>query len=710
MQLTLRDDAALDDPNDDRLGYAPFAEAVAASISSVSKPKGFVFAVNGVWGSGKTTAVNFIIHELNKRTDAPDVIQFNPWWFSGQEDLTKIFFDEVTGTIGRTISDDAENAVRAFSRRLAGFRSGAKVALNLVPFVKDLPEGIHDAFLDAVGVGAEELSNEKSITQLKQDVSEALQASSKKTLVVIDDIDRLTADEQLQIFKLVKSVADLPNIIYLLVFDDKLSNRALDQRPEFKDGAYLEKIVQVPFSLPMPSQARLDDFFFSQLNELIKNTSPADDYGWFRTWNEIVKPNLTTPRRVNQLINGIRSAWAYIGSDVDLTDFIAIEALRIFRKDLYSIILERNNWLTQRPVMSSGKMEDKIASDVLSVLPDSQKAYAEKTLEIMFPRYATARSTFSGMSSRKGEKRICDPAHFRTYFQFGVDLDTYAECDWKDCLAELEKVGNLAAHFLKLVNSIRSDGRSKANSMLEEFQSRTPNLSESDAEKLCRALLVDGDILQSAAENPNDTMRPGIDYVLAWTIVGLLKRVPSKRRDSLVVEAFRESNGLAVTGFILFLLGRPFGKFLEQGDHSNIDDALISEDALSALQEIWLCSLEAFVADDRIWTTPNHRISLFYRWRTLRGDDFFADWMSKMWAEPSRRTQVADLLTYTSWSSAVGNFPDVPRHIVGPFIDLDIVEAEMRLVADSENSSADDVRIAKRFLDGMNPGRNGIPS
>jgi len=83
---------------EDRLGYANFAQTLAISIAGLAPTEGIVLAVNGAWGSGKTTAVNMIVEALAslQKEGLPDreivPIRFNPWWFSEQEDLIKAFF------------------------------------------------------------------------------------------------------------------------------------------------------------------------------------------------------------------------------------------------------------------------------------------------------------------------------------------------------------------------------------------------------------------------------------------------------------------------------------------------------------------------------------------------------------------------------------------------------------------------------------------
>ncbi len=51
-------------PSEDRFGIDPFARTLASSILKMKSPQGSVIALNGPWGSGKSSAVNLIKHHL----------------------------------------------------------------------------------------------------------------------------------------------------------------------------------------------------------------------------------------------------------------------------------------------------------------------------------------------------------------------------------------------------------------------------------------------------------------------------------------------------------------------------------------------------------------------------------------------------------------------------------------------------------------------
>ena len=71
----------------------PFAKTLAAGIRSLKAPEGTVIALNGPWGSGKSSAVNLILYHLKEAIAANEiaVVNFACWWFRGEEALALAF-------------------------------------------------------------------------------------------------------------------------------------------------------------------------------------------------------------------------------------------------------------------------------------------------------------------------------------------------------------------------------------------------------------------------------------------------------------------------------------------------------------------------------------------------------------------------------------------------------------------------------------------
>lgn len=314
---TLSSDASIKDPKEDRLGYYPFAKQVAESICKMAPREGFVIAIYGQWGSGKSTLLNFIIHHITQMPEKfqPIIVRFNPWWFSGQEDLTKRFFSQLQAVLGKEgfSKDDATKLMADFS--------------DLVSEVPIIPYASSGKVLSKLI-----RPKPKDVTDLKEKIAKSLIEKNKRILVIIDDIDRLNSEEVRQIFRVIKAVADFPNITYLVAFDKRVAIKALKKTQGISGEDYLEKIVQVPFELPIPNKYSLRNLFLEKLDQIIGETSEElfdNDY-WSKVYLRGIESFIDTPRDIVRLINTLSVTYPSIKGEVNAVDFIAIETLRVF--------------------------------------------------------------------------------------------------------------------------------------------------------------------------------------------------------------------------------------------------------------------------------------------------------------------------------------------------------------------------------------------
>jgi predicted KAP-like P-loop ATPase len=114
--------------------------------------------------------------------------------------------------------------------------------------------------------------------------------------VIIDDIDRLAPDDVIEMFKLVKSVGQLTNVIYLLAFDRQLAERVVSNRYPSEGPHYLEKIVQAAFEVPAASEEQLRAAFLAQINDVCPPAESEDQTLFMNLMLECVTPLLRSPR------------------------------------------------------------------------------------------------------------------------------------------------------------------------------------------------------------------------------------------------------------------------------------------------------------------------------------------------------------------------------------------------------------------------------
>ena len=153
-------DNPLNDPKDDRLGYASFARNLAESLCIMTSGEGLVLAVYGSWGSGKSTLLNFMIHYLKQKPDdkQPIIVPFNPWWFSGQEELTRHFFEQLQVSLKK-----APNVAKELTENIA----------DLANIVSGLPIPYAD-YVKVLADAGKALVQPKDIYKLKEEIEKIL--------------------------------------------------------------------------------------------------------------------------------------------------------------------------------------------------------------------------------------------------------------------------------------------------------------------------------------------------------------------------------------------------------------------------------------------------------------------------------------------------------------------------------------------------------
>ena len=84
----------------DRLGFASVAEHLASSIVGLPAAEGFVFGIEGRWGSGKSTLINLTMEALKTHGGAaPEVITFSPWLVGDRDELLRSLFSELASLV-----------------------------------------------------------------------------------------------------------------------------------------------------------------------------------------------------------------------------------------------------------------------------------------------------------------------------------------------------------------------------------------------------------------------------------------------------------------------------------------------------------------------------------------------------------------------------------------------------------------------------------
>lgn len=431
--LTVSDDPIeLEDA--DRLGRAPFVEQLAAILSAASRTGiSSVFGLVGPWGSGKSSVLQLLSRRLEQSLEPWRVVEFNPWAYPDETSMQLGFFGELRSALpdtGKTAK--ARNALGNLSTTLAPV-AGVLGGLAGV-------DG--NTLFSSVG---KLLLGDVSASKAFSAAEVALQQTTSPILMIIDDLDRLDPQELVLVAKLVRLVGRLPNVYYLLSYDegtllDVLSRTPLVGGKQSRAKDYLEKIIQMRFDLPplRASQASaLVEGHIQQLEARLDVELDAVSRQRFTRAYETLSYRLGTVRSVNRFFAQMALLTPELASDVDLVDFILLTWLRVFEPRLYSAVYAHRSWaLGIRPVSLSAlftsEKDDDGAKRHRELLERISSAGVDAEhmddvailLGTLFPALQSdlveQQSRFSPEGVLGSQRRIADPDYFDRYFAYLV--------------------------------------------------------------------------------------------------------------------------------------------------------------------------------------------------------------------------------------------------------------------------------------------------
>jgi predicted KAP-like P-loop ATPase len=492
-------DRPITQPADDRFGIDPFAQTLAASIRKIKAPEGTVIALNGPWGSGKSSAVNLILHHLQDATKTGEitVINFACWWFRGEEALALAFFRELYAGLGPTLGDKFKNALPKVGARL--LRAGSMVGAGA-----DLAgaSGLGSLATGAMSWASELIKTDDTVEKLHGELTKSLAEQNKRFLIVIDDIDRLSPDEALLIFRLVKSIGRLPNVVYLLVFDRLLAEAIVAERYPSEGPHYLEKIIQAGFDIPQPRQADLNHELLREIDAICG--SPAEDalVRFMNVFYDVIAPEIRTPRDLIRLTNALSVTWPGVGTEVDRADFVAVETIRLFRSGLYRAVRDNKESICgagDRYGRPGRDLKPETDARLLGSVDIKDYERIRRALMRLFPRLESVWNNLSyGGDFTSGwarERLVCSEEHFESYFRFSIGEDVLPREELDAMIARASDGELIKQKLREALGVTRKDGKTKAMLILDELNLHAEKVADKDVEPLLSAVFELGDEL-----------------------------------------------------------------------------------------------------------------------------------------------------------------------------------------------------------------------
>lgn len=209
---------------DDILGYAPLVTEIVKIIENDIEQCSFSIGIVAPWGSGKSSFLNLLKLQFNNKENII-FIEFNPRSSSSVKNIQEDFLN--------LLRDKMKEYHSSFNSYINDYMK----TLQLIDEKNPLSSWMSHFGLD-------------SVENSRKKISDVIMTSGKKLVVLIDDLDRLTGEEIIEVLKLIDNNASFPNTFFVSAYDKEYINQVLknflgnDAGHDFTDKFFnLERVL-----------------------------------------------------------------------------------------------------------------------------------------------------------------------------------------------------------------------------------------------------------------------------------------------------------------------------------------------------------------------------------------------------------------------------------------------------------------------------------
>lgn len=198
------------------------------------------------WWLWKSSII-WMLKESRLKLDSKILIHdFNPWNYT-KNDLVNKFITEIASKINRK---DLTKLFIEYIETLSWINSTTSTIFKLIKTF---------------------FWNEKTIEEIRNQISDELKKLNKKLVIIIDDLDRCEPDEIITMLNVIKNIGNFNNVIYLISFDKLHIIEALKEKWFHED--YIEKIINTEIHIPIPSKEKKIIYFKDEFIKICEHVN-----------------------------------------------------------------------------------------------------------------------------------------------------------------------------------------------------------------------------------------------------------------------------------------------------------------------------------------------------------------------------------------------------------------------------------------------------
>ncbi len=310
-------DVPIKNNEEEALGLGTYATVLSKFIEGCDTP--LTIALQGDWGTGKTSLMNLIKENLDK--ESPDgskkyeTIWFNTWQyaqFKMADTLTLSMLSYLIDTLSQSRDEKSDIAAKT-AKALIGVARAVAIGGASMIGQADTVKAAMDEYNASLPTESHSEDPSQVLEKLKNSLTELVKQHTKnghtqKVVMFIDDLDRLVPIRAIELLEALKVFLDIDNCVYVIACDYNVIVTGLKDKfgvseGELKGRSFFDKIIQVPFKMPT-KRYQVDTYLTNLLGRIGIDGSKVKDINIYR---DLVENSVGfNPRAMKRLLNSLQ--------------------------------------------------------------------------------------------------------------------------------------------------------------------------------------------------------------------------------------------------------------------------------------------------------------------------------------------------------------------------------------------------------------------
>jgi predicted KAP-like P-loop ATPase len=708
-------DHPINSSEEDTLGVERFAQNLAQKIlTSKTLISSTAIGIVAQWGYGKSSILNLMKEELRKENDKTLLFfDFNPWIYSKRSNLTSEFINTLENKVS-PMREEWEETTKAITK----YREALMPVLTLLdkaiaPIITaSVPFGgtVWDALKNILKMNLNP-TNEKNLEDCKDAINQSLEG--KKVIVFIDDIDRLPTDEVMDILRMVKSICNFTNCVYVLAYDEEYVIKAIQknfdnqfdkEKAEEKAEEYLEKIVSFPYKLPKHSYKTLSTFLKAGLKGIVEPNhyeQLVETEHCKALLEKLVPLYLQTPRKIKRLLNAFNTSYTIAGTNLHWGDLLAIEAIKLDNQETYKVISQNrdlylktieNQMAYEINKRNHSNTDTSVEDKRASLVPDHKN---RALVDILLPQFGRRTPDDAYL-----ERRVSHYSFFDNYFHIEPNNTVLSEKEIQELISVLDESPE---RFSEQLTIYIGENNTLFTSTLDTLIRRVQKMNNASKKALKNWFFTSVDDYTQKKQNHDnyhffiklkewlgELLNPSSDSVR-----GSFSETFETENSQFYEWLSRIQNIETLTRFIDRVLDKDFNNFLDKIE--------LSKEQINHLKILAIKQFKALIQDETHFESasiPYFFLDVTKKWEHSTNEEpYTRQWLEKAKQYPRVLSQFVYGFHRSSWGSNDNWIEPRPQNFLNWGIDREeAIEFLPKVIEYCKNSDPEKVPFMELFL------------